>query len=52
MTILKQKDILQKVTFEIDPMKFFVSKKLKILSLTYLIEDLHSEENVGTFYEK
>ena len=33
-------------------MKFFVSKKLKILSWTYLIEDLNSKENIGTFYEK
>ena len=38
--------------FEIGPMKIFVSKKLKILSWTYLIEDLNSKENIGTFYEK
>ena len=43
---------MQKVTLQIGLKKFLWLKKLKILCLGYVINDLNGEEIVGTFYEK
>ena len=42
-----------KDTHQIDLKKFLLLKKVKnTVSWTYVINDLHGEEIIGTFYEK
>ena len=50
--VLKYKNILEKVSFQIGLKKLLQLQKLKILCRGHVISNLKSEEIVGTFYKK